>query len=73
MRIMNKCIITLILIKFYVMLIIGLILLIMIEDVMCCLCELYFEAQKLVIWIVWILVFLGSELMVEETVTWCVS
>jgi len=45
----------------------------MIEDVMCCLCELYFEAQKLVIWIVWILVFLGSELMVEETVTWCVS
>jgi hypothetical protein len=73
MRIMNKCIISLILIKFYVMLIFGLILLIMIEDVMCCLCELYFEAKKLVIWIVWILVFLGSELMVEETVTWCVS
>jgi hypothetical protein len=49
MRIMNKCIISLILIKFYVMLIFGLILLIMIEDVMCCLCEWYFEAQKLVI------------------------
>jgi hypothetical protein len=45
----------------------------MIEDVLCYLCELYFEAEKLVIWIVWILVFLGSELMIEETVTRCVS
>jgi hypothetical protein len=73
MRIMNICIVSLILIKFYVMLITILILLIMIEDVLCYLCELYFEAEKLVIWIVWILVFLGSELMIEETVTRCVS
>ena len=49
MRIMSICIVSLILIKFYVMLIIKLILLIMTEDVICCLCELYFEAEKLVI------------------------
>jgi len=31
------------------MLIVGLILLLLIEDVMCYLCELYFDAKKLVI------------------------
>jgi len=31
------------------MLIVGLILLLLIEDVMCCLRELYFDAKKLVI------------------------
>jgi len=48
MRIMNKCIVSLILIKCYVMLIVSLILFLMIEDVMCCLCELCFDAGKLV-------------------------
>jgi hypothetical protein len=38
------------------MLIIGLISLLMIED-MCCLCELCFNVRKLVVWIVWIVVF----------------
>jgi hypothetical protein len=49
MKIMNRCMVSLILIKCYVMLIISLILLLMIEDVTCCLCELYFDAQKLII------------------------
>jgi len=49
---MNKCIISLILIKYYVMLIIGPILVIMIEYVMYYLCELCFDARKLLIWIV---------------------
>jgi len=39
MRIMNRCIVSLILIKCYVMLIDTLILLLMIEDDMCCLCN----------------------------------
>jgi hypothetical protein len=39
------------------MLIISLILLLMIEDVMCCLCEICFDGGKLVNWIVWIVVF----------------
>jgi hypothetical protein len=46
---MNRCIVSLILIKCYVMLIVSLILLFMIKDVMCCLCELCFDAGKLVI------------------------
>ena len=46
------------------MLIVSLILLLMIEDVMCCLCELCFNARKLVNWIVWIVVFFGIELNV---------
>lgn len=49
MRIMNKCIVNLILVKFYVMLIIDIISLLMIEDVICCLCELCFDVGKLVI------------------------
>jgi hypothetical protein len=49
MRIMNRCIVSLILIKFYIMLIAGLIVLLMIEDVMCYLCELCFDVEKLVI------------------------
>jgi hypothetical protein len=65
---MNRCIVSLILIKFYVMLIAGLILLLMIEDVMCYLCELCFDVEKLVIWIVQIVNFWGKELMAEETV-----
>jgi len=48
MRIMNKCTVSLILIKCYIMLIVSLILLLMIKDVMCCLCELYFDVGKLV-------------------------
>jgi hypothetical protein len=48
-RIMNKCIVSLILIKFYVMLIIDIILLLMIEDVIYCLCKLCFDVGKLVI------------------------
>ena len=48
-RMMNKCIISLILIKYYVMLIIGPILVIMIEYVMYYLCELCFDARKLLI------------------------
>jgi hypothetical protein len=48
MRIINRSV-SLILIKYYVMLIVSLILLFMIEDVLCCLCELYFDAEKLVI------------------------
>jgi hypothetical protein len=49
MRIMNRCIISLILIKCCVILMAGLILLLMIEDVMCCLCELCFVVGKLII------------------------
>jgi hypothetical protein len=49
MRIMNRCIVSLILIKYYVMLIIGLILLLMSEDVMCCLCELCKDTKKVAI------------------------
>jgi hypothetical protein len=49
LRIMNKCIVCLILIKCYIMLIVYIILLIRIEDVMFCLCELCFETEKLVI------------------------
>ena len=51
------------------MLIVGLILLLLIEDVMCCLCELYFDAknQLFKFW------FFGKELMAEEIVTGCVS
>jgi hypothetical protein len=46
---MNRYIVSLILIKYYVMLIVSLILLFMIKDVMCCLYELCFDAGKLVI------------------------
>jgi len=42
MRIMNTCIISLTLIKYHVIVIVGLILLLMIEDVMYCLYKLYF-------------------------------
>ena len=42
---------SLILIKCYVILIFGLILLLIIENVMYCLCELCFDTGKLVIWI----------------------
>jgi hypothetical protein len=48
-KIMNKCIISLILIKCYVRLIVGLILLFIIKNVMCCLYKLYFNTEKLVI------------------------
>jgi hypothetical protein len=48
MRIINRSV-SLILIKYYVMLIVSLILLFMIEDVLCCLCELCFDTEKLVI------------------------
>ena len=48
MRIINKCIVSLILIKYYIMLIVSLILLLMIKDIMCCLCELCFDVGKLV-------------------------
>jgi hypothetical protein len=43
-----------------------LILLLMIEDVMSCLCELCFDVGKLVIWIVRI-VFFSKELIEKET------
>jgi len=46
---MNRCIASLILIKCYVMLIVNLILLFMIKDDMCYLCELCFDAGKLII------------------------
>jgi hypothetical protein len=46
MRIINRCMDSLILIKYYVMLIIGLNLLIIIEYVMCCLYKLCFDAWK---------------------------
>jgi len=49
MRIINKSMDSLILIKYYVMLIISLSLLIMIEYVMCCLYKLCFDAEKMVI------------------------
>jgi hypothetical protein len=49
MRIINRCIVSLILIKYCVILIVSLILLLIIEDIMCCLCELCFDARKLVI------------------------
>jgi hypothetical protein len=49
MRVMNRCIVSLILIKCYVMLIVGLNVLLIIENVMCCLCELHFDARKLII------------------------
>jgi hypothetical protein len=49
MRIINISMNSLILIKYYVMLIIGLNLLIMIEYVICCLYKLYFDAGKMVI------------------------
>ena len=39
------------------MLIVDLIMLFMIEDIMCCFCELCFDVRKLVIWIVWIVIF----------------
>jgi hypothetical protein len=39
------------------MLIVGLIMLFMIEDGMCCIYELCFQVRKLVIWIVWIAIF----------------
>jgi len=65
MRIMNKCIINLILIKCCVILMAGLILLLMIEDVICCLRELCFVVGKLIIWI---MIFLGRELMAEEII-----
>jgi hypothetical protein len=48
MRIINKCIVSLILIKYYIMLIVSLILLLMIKYIMCCLCELCFDVGKLV-------------------------
>jgi len=37
-------------IKYYVVLIVSLIFLFTIEYVICCLCELYFDAEKLVIY-----------------------
>jgi len=49
MRIMNTCIVSLTLIKYYVIVIVGLILLLMIEDVMYCLYKLYFDVEKLTI------------------------
>jgi hypothetical protein len=49
MRIMNRSIISLILIKYCVILMTDLILLLMIEDIMCCLCELCFVVGKLII------------------------
>jgi hypothetical protein len=49
MKIMNRCIVSLILIECYVMLIASLILLLMIEDVMCYLCKLCFDVEKLII------------------------
>jgi hypothetical protein len=70
---MIRCIIILILIKCYVKLIVDLILLLIIEDVVCCLRELCFDARKPIIWIVRIVVFLDRELMVEENVLGCVS
>ena len=48
-KIMNRYIVSLILTKYHVMLIVGLVLLLMIEDVMCCLCELCFDAGKMII------------------------
>jgi hypothetical protein len=41
----------------------------MIEDVMCCLCELCFDAGKLITWIIEIVVFLGRELMVKKIIS----
>ena len=49
MRIMNRCIASLILIKYYVMLVIGLNLLFMIEYAIRHLCKLCFDVGKLVI------------------------
>jgi len=49
---MIRCIIILILIKCYIKLIVDLILLLIIEDVVCYLRELCFDARKPVIWIV---------------------
>jgi hypothetical protein len=49
MKIMNRYIVSLFLTKYHVMLIVGLVLLLMIEDVMCCLCELCFDAGKMII------------------------
>jgi hypothetical protein len=49
MRIINRCVVNYFLIKYYVILMVGIILLIMIEDVMCCLYELCFEIEKLII------------------------
>jgi hypothetical protein len=69
MRIINRCVVNYFLIKYYVILMVGIILLIMIEDVMCCLYELCFEIEKLIIWIV---VFLDKKLIIEET-SICVS
>jgi hypothetical protein len=66
MIIMNRSIVSLILIKYYVMLVVGLNLLLMIEYVMCYLCKLCFDARKLVIWIVLNFVFLTRELMTEN-------
>jgi hypothetical protein len=51
------------------MLIFCIILLLMIEDVMCCLCELCFDAGKLITWIIEIVVFLGRELMVKKIIS----
>ena len=48
------------------MLIFCIILLLMIEDVMCCLCELCFDAGKLITWMIEIVIFLGRELMVKN-------
>lgn len=49
------------------MLIVTLILLFRIEDDMCYLYELYFDIEKLAIWIVWIaFCFFGKEFMIEE-------
>ena len=49
MRIMNTCIVSLTLIKCYVIVIVGFILLFMIEDVMYCLYKLCFDVEKLTI------------------------
>ena len=49
MRIMNTFIVSLTLIKCYVIVIVGLILLLMIEDVMYCLYKLCFDVEKLTI------------------------
>jgi len=48
-RIMNTCIVSLTLIKCHVIVIVGLILLLIIEDVMYCLYKLCFDIEKLAI------------------------
>jgi hypothetical protein len=46
MRIINRCIVNYFLIKYYVILMVDVILLIMIEDAMCCLYKLYLRLKN---------------------------